>query len=147
LHISNVAMEILMAYNVEHNFDLDFALQLALLHDTIEDTATDFDEIKNEIGERIAKGVQALSKNNNILSKDEKTLDSLNRINKLDKEVGMVKLADRITNLQEPPPFWSKVKICKYLEEAKMIEKVLVNKNEFLNTRLKNKIAEYKQYT
>lgn len=145
LHISNVAMEIILAYNANNNFDLNYAVQLALLHDTLEDTQTDFSELLKMFGEKVAIGVQALTKNKNLDSKKEKMIDSLNRINKLEKEVGMVKLADRITNLQEPPKHWKKDKIQHYLSEAIVINKVLNNKNEYLNKRLENKIAEYKK--
>ncbi|KAF9658219.1 HD domain-containing protein [Tenacibaculum sp. ZH5_bin.1] len=147
LHISNVAMEIILAHNAANNFDLNYAVQLALLHDTLEDTDTDFSELLNKFGEKVAIGVQALTKNKNLDSKKEKMIDSLNRINKLKKEVGMVKLADRITNLQEPPKHWKKDKIQHYLSEAIVINETLNNKNEYLNKRLENKIAEYKKYT
>ncbi|WP_425659233.1 HD domain-containing protein [Tenacibaculum ascidiaceicola] len=146
LHISNVAMEIILAHNAANNFDLNYAVQLALLHDTLEDTDTDFSELLNMFGEKVAIGVQALTKNKNLDSKKEKMTDSLNRINKLEKEVGMVKLADRITNLQEPPKHWKKDKIQHYLSEAIVINKALNNKNEYLNKRLENKITEYKKY-
>jgi (p)ppGpp synthase/HD superfamily hydrolase len=43
LHISNVAMEILLAHRVNEDFDLNYAVQLALLHDTLEDGHTTFD--------------------------------------------------------------------------------------------------------
>jgi (p)ppGpp synthase/HD superfamily hydrolase len=146
LHISNVAMEIILAHNTANNFDLNYAVQLALLHDTLEDTDTDFSELLNMFGEKVAIGVQALTKNKNLDSKKDKMIDSLNRINKLEKEVGMVKLADRITNLQEPPKHWKKDKIQHYLSEAIVINETLNNKNEYLNKRLENKIAEYKKY-
>ena len=147
LHISNVAMEILMAYQAESNFDLDFAVQVALLHDTLEDTETTFDELKDKFGERIALGVRALTKDGSLSTKKEKMIDSLNRINELDKEVAMVKLADRITNLQTPPSHWSSEKITAYLEEAIMLGEMLEGKNEYLYMRLRNKIQEYEQYT
>ncbi|WP_378173239.1 HD domain-containing protein [Aquimarina sp. SS2-1] len=143
LHISNVAMEILLSYNFDNCFDIDFAIQTAILHDTIEDTNTDFEEIKTEFGEQIAHAVQALTKNENLESKKKKMIDSLNRINKLPKEVGLVKIADRITNLQTPPEHWSKKKVIRYYEEAKLISKYLSNKNEYLNERLTKKIVEY----
>ncbi|UII33982.1 HD domain-containing protein [Fulvivirga ulvae] len=146
LHISNVAMEILMAYQAESNFDLDFAVQVALLHDTLEDTDTTFDELKDKFGERVALGVKALTKDGNLSTKTEKMTDSLNRINELDKEVGMVKLADRITNLQAPPSHWDKEKITAYLEEARILDKGLEGINEYLNIRLKRKIGEYEKY-
>ncbi|WP_438712566.1 HD domain-containing protein [Aquimarina muelleri] len=145
LHISNVAMEVLLAYHFDNSFDIDFAIQVAILHDTIEDTATDFEEIKQTFGESIAKAVQALTKDEKLPSKEEKMKDSLTRINALQKEVGIVKIADRITNLQTPPKHWSKSKIVKYYEESKLISSTLINKNEYLNKRLESKIAEYKQ--
>jgi len=145
LHISNVAMEVLMAYSTEKNFDLDLAIQIAILHDTIEDTETDFDELKNTFSEAVAIGVQALTKNEKLASKKEKMLDSLLRINELQKEVGLVKIADRITNLQSPPGHWNKEKIRDYSEEAKLIALKLTNKNEYLHARLQMKITAYDQ--
>ena len=38
VHLSNVAMEVFMAYKEEPNFNIEFAIQLALLHDVLEDT-------------------------------------------------------------------------------------------------------------
>ncbi|WBX77874.1 hypothetical protein PG911_06365 [Tenacibaculum ovolyticum] len=32
LHISNVAMEVLMAYHYDNSFDINFAIQTAILH-------------------------------------------------------------------------------------------------------------------
>ena len=75
LHISNVAMEVLMAYNFDKNFDIDFAIQTAILRDTIEDTKANFEEIKNKFGERIDNAVKALTKDININSKIEKIND------------------------------------------------------------------------
>ncbi|MBK8558029.1 MAG: bifunctional (p)ppGpp synthetase/guanosine-3',5'-bis(diphosphate) 3'-pyrophosphohydrolase [Lewinellaceae bacterium] len=145
LHLSNVAMEVLIAHTMDKTFDLDFALQIAILHDTLEDTATDYQELKITFGEKIAAAVQALTKDDKFLSKKEKMMDSLQRINQLDKEVGLVKIADRITNLQTPPDHWDQQKITQYLEEARIIEAALKNKNEYLHARLNLKIMEYEK--
>ncbi|WP_299437744.1 HD domain-containing protein [uncultured Aquimarina sp.] len=145
LHISNVAMEVLMAYQADHNFDLDFAVQVAVLHDTIEDTTASFEEIKNEFDDAIAVAVQALTKNESLPTKEERMKDSLARINALQKEVGLVKIADRITNLQTPPKHWTKEKIGKYCEEAKLISVSLQGKNEYLHHRLNQKIEGYEK--
>lgn len=145
LHISNVAMEILVAYNVEGNFDVDYAVQLALLHDTLEDTETELIDLENIFGKNVATGVQALTKNEELPTKKERMMDSLNRINSLQDEVGMVKLADRITNLQKPPKFWGKDKIVTYLNEAILIDEKLADKNKYLNNRLRSKIDEYEE--
>lgn len=146
LHLSNVAMEVLLAYKEEQNFDVELAVQLALLHDTLEDTTTEFDELKAKFGDEVAQGVSALTKKKELPSKAEQMEDSLERINKLQKEVGIVKLADRITNLQEPPAYWTNEKKRSYRQEAERINEALERKNEFLNKRLETKISDYEKY-
>jgi (p)ppGpp synthase/HD superfamily hydrolase len=146
LHISNVTMEVLLAYNEDKNFDINLAIQIAILHDTLEDTNTSFTEIKDEFGEPVAKAVKALTKDHTLTSKKERMLDSLKRIKILDNEAGIVKLADRITNLQKPPDHWDSTKKSEYLEEARMIAKHLSAQNEYLSKRLNLKIQEYKNY-
>ena len=47
VHLSNVAMEILIASFHSENFDLGFAVQVALLHDTLEDTSATFAEYRD----------------------------------------------------------------------------------------------------
>ena len=143
VHLSNVAMEILVAASQTRDFDLIYAVQLALLHDTIEDTETTFDEIKDLFGEDIAKAVLALSKNEELL-KDKQVPDSLRRIKELRKEVWAVKLADRITNLQPAPPEWSDQKRIEYIRDANMILDELRDGNRYLSKRLEAKISEYR---
>ena len=145
LHLSNVAMEILIASCNTKNFDLDFAVQVALLHDTIEDTATSFEEIESIYGTKIAEAVLALTKNED-LPKESQMLDSLNRIKNLQAEVWAVKLADRISNLQAPPSYWDSEKKQKYFDQSKIILKELKGGNEYLEKRIETKIIEYKDY-
>ncbi|MBS9767768.1 MAG: bifunctional (p)ppGpp synthetase/guanosine-3',5'-bis(diphosphate) 3'-pyrophosphohydrolase [Flavobacteriaceae bacterium] len=146
LHLSNVAMEILLAYQQESNFDLGIAVQTALLHDTIEDTNTTFEEVKDLFGEEVAKNVLALTKNNNIADKEQKMQDSLNRIKQCSKEAKLVKIADRITNLQKPPKEWSKQKISEYHKQAQLIYNELKGEHSFLDNRLLSKTEEYSHY-
>ncbi len=145
VHLSNVAMEILIAALNSDNFELGFAVQVALLHDTMEDTATDFGELKERFGVEITKAVSALTKDKS-LPKEEQMKDSLTRIKKLQSEVWAIKLADRITNLQPPPPHWDNSKKVKYQEEARIILGELKKGNEFLARRLEAKIVEYGDY-
>jgi guanosine-3',5'-bis(diphosphate) 3'-pyrophosphohydrolase len=145
VHLSNVAMEILLASKYTKDFDLDFAVQMSLLHDTLEDTETTFEELELEFGIQIANGVLALTKNKN-LPKEDRMLDCLNRILLLKKEVWAVKLADRITNLQKPPTNWTNDKKSYYLKEANIILEKLNSGNEYLENRLKDKIENYGQY-
>lgn len=143
LHLSTVAMEIIAAFMKEPNFNLNLALQLSLLHDSLEDTKTTYNEIKNYFSEEIAIGVDALTKNNNLFSKQNKMEDSIKRIKESYKEVAIVKLADRITNLQTPPQKWNKLKIANYKEEAKFISSELKGFNIYLEKRLIEKIEIY----
>lgn len=143
LHISSVAMEVLIAHSEKPDFDLELAVQAAILHDVIEDTDTDYEEVKEVFGERVALAVAALTKDTHLSSKHEQMADSLQRINQVEKEAGIVKLADRITNLQHPPPHWSQAKASAYREEAKMIAEALGEKNEYLHQRLRTQIDKY----
>jgi (p)ppGpp synthase/HD superfamily hydrolase len=110
-HIGMVCMEVIWALqHTQEKYDADLAIQCAILHDTIEDTDASFDDIKSMFGEQVANGVLALSKNEKIQSKEEMMTDSLERIKKQGKEVWMVKLADRISNLNAPPFYWDNTK-------------------------------------
>lgn len=146
LHISNVTMEILLAHAHKADFDIELAMQAAILHDTVEDSEATIAEIEGIFGKDVAEAVAALTKDSSIKDKNAKMQDSLNRINKLSKEVGMVKLADRITNLQPPPPKWDSTKRANYLMQAENMAKELAGKNEYLNQRLLTKIEEYRAY-
>jgi (p)ppGpp synthase/HD superfamily hydrolase len=145
VHISNVAAEIARVICVEKIGDEDLAMQCALLHDVIEDTETKIEELKNEFGEEVLKGVLALTKNEK-LKEEDRMADSLKRIKQTGKETACVKMADRITNLQQPPAYWKKEEIKKYLDEAIFIYNELNIYSEFLSNRLKEKIREYEKY-
>lgn len=145
VHLSNVAMELLVASSANDGFNMEFAVQVALLHDLIEDTDTTCEEIEDRFGVDIMNAVKALTKNKK-LPKDQQLADSLIRINKLQPEVWAVKLADRITNLQPPPQHWDNEKIIQYQKEARTIYDELKQGNDFLANRLKQKIEEYSDY-
>ncbi|WP_373541223.1 hypothetical protein [Chamaesiphon sp.] len=55
----------------------------------------------------------------------------------------MVKLADRITNLQPPPIHWTSAKILQYRDEAIEIHTHLQLASPFLASRLAAKIQNY----
>jgi (p)ppGpp synthase/HD superfamily hydrolase len=145
VHLSNVAMEILIASQNTKIFNTAFAIQVSLLHDILEDTETTFDELVNEFGKEIAEAVLSLTKSSNI-PKEQRMNDSLKRITELQKEVWAVKLADRITNLQVPPKHWDLQKITEYQKQAILIHKSLKGGNEYLENRLWEKILDYTKY-
>jgi len=145
VHLSNVAMEVTMAAGYTEDFDLPFAVQVALLHDVIEDTPTAYEEVRDLFSKAVADAVLALTKNEELPA-EEQIPDSLNRIKVLQKEVWAVKLADRISNMQKPPPNWSKEKRLKYREVAGLILKELEGGNLYLEDRLAQLIDQYREF-
>lgn len=144
-HIGHVAMEI-MARIAQHGGSIsrpDLAIQCALLHDSIEDTETTCLDIENMFGADVANGVLALTKNSALETKEVQMRDSLSRISKQPDEIWMVKMADRITNLQPPPKGWNREKIGKYHKEAKIIHASLKRADAVLAERLEKKILDY----
>lgn len=144
-HLSMVSMEVIAALNYASNINGNLAVQAAILHDTIEDTDTTYDEILSEFGKSVADGVLSLTKNKTI-EKPERMNDSLKRIKLQPKEIWMVKMADRITNLQAPPSYWNRDKKKKYMEEAQLILGELRSGSDYLSNRLNEKIGNYQAY-
>ena len=142
IHLSNVCMEIFAAVCADEVENPDLAMQCALLHDTIEDTGITFSEIEKAFGRSVADGVSALTKNHQ-LDKELRMADSIERIKHQPYEIWMVKLADRITNLQTPPSHWTGEKILSYRIEAEYIMQHLGSASTFLKERLKQKIETY----
>jgi hypothetical protein len=148
-HLGHVVMEVMTALAQSKTSDdikkPYLAVQCALLHDVIEDTDATYKQIVTEFGKEVAEGVLALTKNKK-LQKEEQMKDSLERIRVEPKEVWMVKLADRITNLQPPPSHWDKDKIIRYREEASKIHQALESADTMLSLRLLEKIGAYEKY-
>ena len=109
----------------EDELDKEFAKTVALLHDTLEDMPLTAGYIAKNFGERVADGVLALTKNDS-LPYAERLDDSIARILALkSREVAAVKMADRICNLHEFSPSWSKEKIRAYIADAAKLNDAL----------------------
>ena len=145
-HLGLVAMEATATVAHEAIDSPNLLVLCALLHDAIEDTDATYEDIASRFGRDIADGVLALTKNTQLPSKPEQMKDSLRRIKLQPKEVWMVKLCDRITNLQQPPSHWNKAKIASYQSEARLILEALGEASPFLAQRLAAKISNYDQY-
>jgi len=140
VHVVSVAAETIAALVL--GVDADLAVTCALLHDTIEDTATTHAELVDRFGLAVADGVRALSKDS-ALPKAERMADSLRRIQAQPHAVWMVKLADRITNLDVPPRSWTAEKRQAYRDEAIVIADALGAASPLLEARLRARIAAY----
>lgn len=148
VHITSVAMEVIHACE-ESKLDKEksnLAITCALLHDVIEDTKVTYDDLYVDFSDEVAEGVEALSKDKTLDSKQEQMRDSIEKLLTQPYEVQMVKLADRITNLSKPPKHWDNEKIKAYLKEASFILSCLKNSSIYLSKRLEEKIEDYKKY-
>ena len=75
-------------------------IAIALLHDVIEDTTTDYDELAEEFGDEVARGVAALTKNKSLPEPErEREYDA--RIGAADWRARLVKLADCYDNYSD----------------------------------------------
>ncbi len=146
-HLAAVAAETISAVlqSAEANLDIDFAVQCALLHDVIEDTSVKYEEIVASFSEKVAQGVLALSKNDQ-LPFSEQMADSLHRILEQGTEVRIVKMADRVDNLYLPALHWTSNKRKHYQEEARLILHTLQGVNPYIENRLAQKIEDYAKY-
>jgi (p)ppGpp synthase/HD superfamily hydrolase len=148
VHVAAVAMEVGNAIARRSLIEQpvarpDLAIQIALLHDVVEDTKVGIDEVRAQFGDAVADGVAAVSKDPSVGDKPAQMRDSLARIRTQPPEVWMVKLADRITNLQPPPHYWTRDKIRGYRVEASEIHAQLGAGCVVLGPRLLDKIAAY----
>jgi (p)ppGpp synthase/HD superfamily hydrolase len=145
-HIASVVMEIIWALPTDPALDSHLAIQCALLHDLLEDTPATYELVQAQFGTPVADGVLALTKDVLLPTKELQMADSLRRIQLQRKEIWMVKLADRITNLHHPPFYWDNAKILAYQQEARQIYTALHTANAALAERLHLKITQYTRY-
>jgi (p)ppGpp synthase/HD superfamily hydrolase len=145
VHLTKVAMETMASCVNDPSADINLAMTCALLHDCMEDAGVTADQLTVTFGPAVAAGVQALTKDDS-LPKEAGMADSLARIRRQPREVWMVKLGDRITNLEPPPSGWTLEKRRRYLEEARLILRSLQGASALLETRIAEKIAAYEEY-
>jgi len=145
IHLSFVSVEIIAVLAVEEVAHPDLAVQCALLHEVIEDTKISYQIVREVFGKEVADGVRSLSKKKEI-DELQRLSENLIRIRKQPDEVWMVKLADRISNLQPPPFYWTQAKIKAYWESSKKIHDDLNSASPYLGKRLQEKIQNYEQY-
>lgn len=142
-HIGSVVIEVMNAIQYEVEIDKELTIICAILHDTIEDTSYSINDLEIDFSENIKNGVLALTKDENLPSKKEMMIDSLDRILDQSKEIAIVKLCDRTCNLSGPPYYWNNDKKKLYIEESRMILRKLGKKSEYMTYRLQKAIEKY----
>jgi len=87
---------------IRHVFGIDDTdlLMAALLHDTIEDTPTDYDDIEERFGPKVAKWVAALTKDMR-LADDEREAAYVEVLARAEPAVKIAKLGDLYDNLTD----------------------------------------------
>jgi len=143
-HIARVCFELLLLVDAA-SYEMEFLLVVAALHDTLEDTNTTEAELLDRFGPRVLAAVKALTKDRR-LPKALQIEDSLNRIEAEPKEVQLVKLADRIANMDRPPPNWTQEKIREYRKSSELIWLKLKGVHDGLASRLNARISDYARY-
>ncbi len=145
VHVTKVATEVLHAIGDDVSYDADLAMQCALLHDLIEDAGVTEAQLARAFSPAVAQGVRALTQDERVL-KELRVADSLARIAQQPREIAVVKLADRITNLEPPPLAWPPLKVRAYRDEARHIAGALGAAHAGLAARLEQKLDAYEQF-
>ena len=95
-HVARVTLILAHVFGCED----EEVLTAALLHDTVEDTATDYDEVAEWFGPRVAEYVVLLTKNV-MLPKKEREEDYFARLADAPEAVMIAKMADLYDNLSD----------------------------------------------
>lgn len=145
-HLETVADHCKQAISQNFLLNEGILLSTALLHDSIEDTNVTHEDLFHNFGQDIADSVSALTKDK-TLPKALQMQNSLQKILALPKEVWMVKLADRIANLQQTmfllDEKWSNHYKEYYRNESILIFQTLGESSSFLSQKLNNLIKIY----
>ncbi len=144
VHLAMVANEVMAADRQAPIERLAETVQIALLHDVLEDTPVAFGELQTRFGEFVAEGAQRLSK---VVEGGKLPLETyLQRLATGAPQYAIVKLCDRITNLQPPPSSWARSKIAEYHGESQRILAVLGHVHGPSAERLRAKIDHYRRH-
>ncbi len=144
VHLIDTALLSFAAFQADSRTgDLQSLLAVAWLHDSIEDQNTDESEILRVTTSTALASIRALTKNPG-LPKSEAMADSILRISQDPAFSAQVKLADRASNLLDPPPAkWSFAKIAAYRHESEQILDSLGAASPFLAQILSKTIRLY----
>ncbi|MBZ3936103.1 bifunctional (p)ppGpp synthetase/guanosine-3',5'-bis(diphosphate) 3'-pyrophosphohydrolase [Methanimicrococcus blatticola] len=140
IHVCMVAAEVMEADKNEPLSNIKDAVQIALLHDVLEDTPITEDEMLQNFEPAVVNGVNLLTKR-----KGQPLEDYLLGIKNGGSDVSVIKMCDRIVNLQKPPAHWGSEKILEYYEESILILEILGWSSEYVSKRLKGKIELYER--
>jgi len=137
IHLTNVVSVLL---HFGFTFKDEEIIIAAWLHDIIEDTDIDKTYITTHFGENISAIVKAVSNHkNDKKTKQENKRTTFSEISKIEKAI-IVKLADRITNVEFSVLHGNNHMITKYKKEQLLIDELIAPK---LNSEKPKKMYSY----
>ena len=96
----DLAFHSIMVGNMLKNIGCDDeTIYIGYLHDIIEDTKYTYEDLLDRYGKKIADGVLVLSENQNIANYVERKKEFLNRLEKINDDILIVEIADKLQNL------------------------------------------------
>lgn len=139
-HPARVAARVTWAYGLAA-FDIERMICAAWLHDVLEDTPTEISDIISLVGADVAQLVDELtnkSKATGLPRYDRKRLDR-ERISGISREAKIIKLIDRIDNLNEIPAEAGEFRTI-YCNESQLLLNTLEGTHKELEDELQNAI-------
>jgi guanosine-3',5'-bis(diphosphate) 3'-pyrophosphohydrolase len=113
----------------------DVVVAAGYLHDTVEDTSVTADELSTEFSEEIVSLVLAVT-DDKSLPKDVRKNLQVEHARTASREVGMIKVADKISNLRAlldaPPANWPMERMREYVNWAHRVVSSLPDPDPFL---------------
>tara|TARA_R100000951_G_scaffold108814_1_gene105288 strand:+ start:158 stop:718 length:561 start_codon:yes stop_codon:yes gene_type:complete len=128
--------------------NLDALISAAYLHDTLEDTDTTYDDLVKQFGSLVAGMVKDLTSDKEALEKVGKGEYIANKMAKMSSWSLVVKLADRLANVQDidtrPPEFQKKYAqdTTKAIQRLKT-DRYLSKTHKKIMAAIEDKIKEY----
>ena len=115
----------------DHGVEDEDVLCAAVLHDVIEDTDGTYEEISQLFGKRVA-GIVAEVTDDRTLTKEERKRRQVETVAKKSPSAKLVKLADKMYNVLDIPPEWSKERRDEYVNWAREVVGQIHGVNERL---------------
>lgn len=123
-------------------------IKAALLHDTIEDTDATEEELRRKFGNEVTDIVLEVT-DDKSLAKEERKFLQIENAPKKSKSAKILKLADKIANLEDilnsPPKDWDNKRKLEYFKWAEEVFEGLKDNNSSLEARLTELIKTGKQ--
>lgn len=145
-HCINVYKSVIEVVNITSDTGITNIAIAALLHDIVEDTDTSINEIREIFGGRVAELVMALTNDPVQIERVGKTQYLSDKIVELDDDALLIKLADRLDNIQDlTNNSWSEKYAFQtiYVFHCGLRNRVLNDNHKILLSRIDSCIKKY----